>query len=83
LAKRKRGNRKPLEKSRDIININRIIMKPTQIKKSILSLNKKSIANLSDSEMNQINGGVATNPSKIIETLIDCPCTHFCQTDTK
>jgi bacteriocin-like protein len=62
-------------------------MKPTEIKKSILSLNKKSIANLSDSEMNQINGGMATKPTlnttTTTETAFDCPCTHFCEPTTK
>jgi hypothetical protein len=57
-------------------------MKPTEIKKSILLLNKKSIINLTFLEMGKINGGVVTNPTTkqpLIETLQDCPCTHFCQ----
>ncbi len=63
-------------------------MKPTEIKKSILSLNKKSIANLSDAEMGKINGGLATKPAvddttTILETAIGCPCTHFCEPTTK
>jgi hypothetical protein len=59
-------------------------MKPKTIKKSILSLNKKAIANLSSDEMKQINGGVATKPSEtILETAVGCPCTHFCEPTTK
>jgi natural product precursor len=58
-------------------------MKPTEIKKTTLLLNKKSIANLSVSEMSQVNGGAATKPTTALETAIDCPCTHFCQTDTQ
>ncbi len=58
-----------------------------QIKKSILSLNKKSIANLSDTEMGLIHGGLATKPTEanttLLETAVGCPCTHFCQTDTQ
>ena len=33
-------------------------MKPTEIKRSTLQLNKKTIANLSDAEMSKINGGI-------------------------
>jgi hypothetical protein len=59
-------------------------MKPTAIKKSILFLNKKSISNLSEIDMQQINGGLATSPTTkqtvlLCETLKDCPCTHFCE----
>ncbi len=59
-------------------------MKPIEIRKSILSLNKKSIANLSDAEMGKINGGLATRPTgntTIPETLIGCPCTSLNPTD--
>jgi hypothetical protein len=63
-------------------------MKPKEIKKSILLLNKKSIANLTVAQMNQVNGGLATKPTAadtttVIETAVGCPCTHFCQTDTQ
>jgi hypothetical protein len=63
-------------------------MKPTEIKKSILSLNKKSISNLSTTDMKQVNGGFAMKPpvnntTTILETVLDCPCTHFCVPETK
>ena len=57
-------------------------MKPIEIKKSILSLQKRAVANLTDTDMNQINGGLATNPTSILETAVGCPCTHFCEPTT-
>jgi hypothetical protein len=59
-------------------------MKPTQAKKPILFLSKKSIAKLTVAEMNQVNGGVGIKPTEdatttLLETAIGCPCTHFCQ----
>ncbi len=66
-------------------------MKPTEIKKQKLMLNKKSISNLTETEMSIINGGLVTKPTPTIilpdttpiglpsiwpcETLIGCPCT--------
>ena len=58
-------------------------MKPTETKKLSLSLNKTIIANLTISEMGQVFGGVATKPTSVLETVIDCPCTHFCEPATK
>jgi hypothetical protein len=64
-------------------------MKPKTIKKSILSLNKKAVANLTEVEMSKLNGGfegkppTVNNQTTIIETAIDCPCTHFCEPTTK
>jgi hypothetical protein len=58
-------------------------MKPTEIKKINLSLNKSIIANLSVSDMSKVIGGVATKPGTIVETVLDCPCTHFCEPATK
>jgi hypothetical protein len=57
-------------------------MKPTEIKQQKLSLNKKSISNLTETEMSIINGGLVTKPTPTnnitvlnCETLIGCPCT--------
>ncbi len=56
-------------------------MKPTQTKKATLKLNKKAISNLTAAQMSNINGGAVTFPTPkntLLETAIDCPCTHFC-----
>lgn len=56
-------------------------MKPTEIKKTILSLKRKSISNLTVSEMSQINGGLATNPSNTTKNgTSDFPVTLYCYT---
>ncbi len=56
-------------------------MKPNQTTKSTLKLNKKAISNLTTTEMSNINGGAVTFPrpkNTALETVLDCPCTHFC-----
>ena len=55
-------------------------MKPIEIKNAILSLQKRAVASLTDLEKYQINGGLATKPT--VETLVGCPCTHFCEPQT-
>ena len=63
-------------------------MKPIEIKKTILSLQKKAIACLSDIQQYKINGGMVTSPSPkptltlTAETVIGCPCTHICEPTT-
>jgi hypothetical protein len=82
LAKRKKGATENLYKRVGNINYKKKIMKPTEIKKQKLMLNKKSISNLTSEELEKINGGVVTNPTTkqtLLETIQDCPCTHFCQ----
>ncbi len=67
-------------------------MKPTEIKKQKLMLNKKSISNLTETEMGIINGGLVTAPTKTVrnDTVTDgfpltlaCPSTIVLTADTK
>jgi bacteriocin-like protein len=67
-------------------------MKPTEIKQQKLSLNKKSISNLTETEMKNIQGGLVTKPTNTVgqDTVTDgfpitfiCPTTIVLTADTK
>jgi hypothetical protein len=57
-------------------------MKPTEIKKATLLLNKKSIANLTSSEMSLVQGGLLIKPpsNTTDNGTSDFPVTLYCYT---
>jgi hypothetical protein len=57
-------------------------MKPTEIKKATLLLNKKSIANLTSSEMSLVQGGLLIKPpsNTTDNGTWDFPVTLYCYT---
>jgi hypothetical protein len=58
-------------------------MKPIKIERATLSLRKKSISNLSVSELSILKGGLATKPSNTTDNGTSAfPVTDYCYPNT-